>query len=189
MGLKLLSLVQTSYPRSWLSNWPPWVSIWMSNRPLNFMARYRTIDFFGSQVTFLHQLPAFPTSKQHHYPPRCILPLHPTSNSLLSPVGFIFKKYIKSDLLSFHSAWIPTLQFQGPSFCPSDTLSLSSTHGFCHSYCFCLRHSSLRQSCIFSFTLVWTQTSPSQTSPTGSLEHLSLNTEGILCLYLVTHLM
>lgn len=87
------------------------------------------LQIIFSQITFLYQPPALPTSKQHHYQPRFILksfPLYPTSNPLLSPVGFISKKYLKSDLLSLHSPRIPTVQFQGPCFCPSNTLWLNS---------------------------------------------------------------
>lgn len=127
MGLKFLFLVHTSYPRSWLSNWPQWVSIWMPKRPLNFMARYRTTDFFFSQITFLYQPPALPTSEQHHYLPRLILKsftLNPTSNPFIKSCWFYLQQ--------ISQIWppLPTLQFQAPNFCPPNTSGFFATHGF-----------------------------------------------------------
>lgn len=165
MALRFVCSVQTSYQRPWLSNWPPWVSTWMSNRPHKLMARIRTTDLFFSQITFLHQPPVFPTSNWLHHSPRFIpVSLYTLSFPWSSPFSFISKKYPETDLFSIHSPMTPTLQF-----CPFNTLGWFPTQGFCPSCCFCLGHPSLKQSCIFSFTQVWTLMSPSQRG------YLSLN--------------
>lgn len=175
MALRFVCSVQTSYQRPWLSNWPLWVSIWMSNRPHKLMAKNRTTDFFFSQITFLHQPPAFPTSNWLHHSPKFIpVSLYTLFHGqvlLASPPKNILKLTSPSTL-----PWPPTLQF-----CPFNTLGLFPTQGFCSGCCFCLRHSSLKQSCIFSFIQVWTLMSPSQTGLprpvllNKSLEYLSLN--------------
>ena len=59
------------------------------------------------------------------------------------------KKNPKSHFLPFHSPLIPS-----PLLCSANTLGLFPAQDLGLGYCFCLGHSSLKQSCTFSFTWV-----------------------------------